>query len=402
MRVAILTEHADNARGGAETSTAEMARCLAQLGCEVTIVHAARTGAGSGAETDSNPARIALLVSGVTKLARTRRFLAAADAWLRERRFDIVHSIVPCLSCDVYQPRGGTYAETIAQSVALASNPLVRTVKRIGRRLNRRQQYLLAVERALLGGANPPFVAAVSEYVRRQALRDFPAAPAERIRVVFNGVNAAPLDESAGAAARSARRAELALDEATPLLLFVAHNFKLKGLGALLHALASLRDATRLVVVGRDRPRAWRSLARRLGVASRVHLAGAAGDVYSWYAAADLLVHPTWYDPCSRVVLEALCCGLPVVTTACNGAAEAMRPGVHGVVIDTPRDSGALAAAIAEALNPELRAACRADAGRQREALSMQRHARELLALYSEILGRPTTPPATPSSAATR
>ena len=44
-----------------------------------------------------------------------------------------------------------------------------------------------------------------------------------------------------------------------------------------------------------------------------------------YYAAADLYVHPTFYDPCSLVVLEAAACGLPIITSRYNGAAELFR-----------------------------------------------------------------------------
>jgi UDP-glucose:(heptosyl)LPS alpha-1,3-glucosyltransferase len=140
-----------------------------------------------------------------------------------------------------------------------------------------------------------------------------------------------------------------------------------------------------LAVVGRDNPAPYRRLARRLRLADRVRFLGARDDVPSLYAAADVLAHPTWYDPCSRVVLEALVCGLPVVTTRFNGAAEVIEEGKHGVVIDSPRDTAALAAAIERCLEEDVRAACASDAPRMRERLSMARHARELKALYEYV-----------------
>jgi UDP-glucose:(heptosyl)LPS alpha-1,3-glucosyltransferase len=117
-----------------------------------------------------------------------------------------------------------------------------------------------------------------------------------------------------------------------------------------------------------------------------MHFLGPRDDIRRLYAAADVLAHPTWYDPCSRVVLEALCCGLPVVTTRLNGAAEAIEDGRHGVVIDSPGNTAALADAIAVCLKPEMHEACQAAAATMREHLSMARHARELRALYEHVL----------------
>ena len=59
---------------------------------------------------------------------------------------------------------------------------------------------------------------------------------------------------------------------------------------------------------------------------------------------------PTWYDPCSRVVLEALSVGLPVVTTHFNGAAEVMEADQHGEIVGSPDDVMALSRAIADVL----------------------------------------------------
>jgi UDP-glucose:(heptosyl)LPS alpha-1,3-glucosyltransferase len=139
-------------------------------------------------------------------------------------------------------------------------------------------------------------------------------------------------------------------------------------------------------VAGRDDAGPARRLATALGVLPRVRFVGTETPVRHWYAAADVLAHPTWYDPCSRVVLEALCAGLPVVTTRFNGAAEALTPGRHGEVIADPANAAELAGALARALAPSVRAACLADAEPLRARLSMDRHARELQALYDEIV----------------
>ena len=67
---------------------------------------------------------------------------------------------------------------------------------------------------------------------------------------------------------------------------------------------------------------AFARLAKDLGLSDRVRFVGYCPDVRDAYFASDFLVHPTFYDPCSNVVLEALACGLPVITTRDNGAAE--------------------------------------------------------------------------------
>ncbi len=378
MKVAIIQERVDLRRGGAETSTREMARHLSQLGLEVTIVHSADRQPNLSGESFSS---LPIQPHGSTRLARTRAFIRAASELVRAQRFDVVHTITPCPGAGLYQPRGGTYRETISRNLAL-SRPAWRPVKRLLRRLNLRQRYLWRLEEQLLaGGHHGLLVAAVSDYVRRQVVSGL-GFPANRVRVVYNGVDVDPSEDGS----RIALRASLGVPAARPLVLFVAHNFRLKGLRELIQALAHGQSDWTLAVVGRGNPGPYRRLARRLGVASRVHFLGLQSGMNAWYAAADLLAHPTWYDPCSRVVLEALSLGLPVVTTRYNGAAEVMQTGRHGAVIDRPDDIPALAAAMETALQPAVREACQAEAPRLRARLSMARHAREMMELYEQVL----------------
>ena len=123
-------------------------------------------------------------------------------------------------------------------------------------------------------------------------------------------------------------------------------NYRLKGLEPLLHAVRLL--PRRVAVPAARRRRAadeavrarWR---RELGVAERVRFLGYCADMRNAYFAADFLVHPTFYDPCSHVVPEAMACGLPVITTRYNGASELMHPPREGLLIDDPHDHDKLA-----------------------------------------------------------
>ncbi len=383
MRIAILQQHVDVRRGGAETSTLELAGHLLQLGLDVTVVCQA-VGEDEGATADepapkARPPLLTLPRRGRTRVGRTLAYLRDVQALLRARQFDVVHAVTPSLAADVYQPRGGTYAETIRRTLARVRPGAWRAVKRLARRFNVSQRLLHRIERRLLSRSKVK-VAALSEYVRRQVLAEG-VAP-ERIRLVFNGVDIPALSDAERGEMRRALRKAHDLPETAPVVLFAAHNFALKGLNELLHA--AVRGDWLLVVAGRDRWSGYQRRVRRLGLSGRVRAVGTA-ELRPWYAAADLLAHPTWYDPCSRVVLEALSVGLPVVTTRWNGAAEVLEAGRHGYVVESPDDIAALAGAIERALEPGLAGVCRADASRMRVRLSMRRHAEALAALYGEL-----------------
>ena len=96
-------------------------------------------------------------------------------------------------------------------------------------------------------------------------------------------------------------------------------------------------------------------------------------------------MHPTFYDPCSGVVIEALACGLPVVTTRYNGAAELMHPPAEGYVVDDPHDHGALAALLGLLLDPVRRDACSRAARKAAAAWTIEHHYRRWLDVFTEV-----------------
>jgi UDP-glucose:(heptosyl)LPS alpha-1,3-glucosyltransferase len=77
------------------------------------------------------------------------------------------------------------------------------------------------------------------------------------------------------------------------------------------------------------------------------------------YAAADIFILPTIYDPFSNACLEALACGLPVITTRSNGFSEIIENGVHGSTVDHASDFLALRDAIRLWSDSSRRAAAR-------------------------------------------
>jgi glycosyltransferase involved in cell wall biosynthesis len=173
------------------------------------------------------------------------------------------------------------------------------------------------------------------------------------------------------------------------VLLFAAHNFRLKGLPTLLQALArSVAQGldAQLLVVG-DGPRLEaKCLAVRHGVAERVRLLGAVAhaDMARLYRACNLLVHPTWSDHCCLVVLEALASGLPVITTARDGASELIEPGVQGLVLEQPGDVGALTNALLLLGDAQRRAAMSVAAAALRPRLDFDAHLRHVMEWLTE------------------
>ena len=142
------------------------------------------------------------------------------------------------------------------------------------------------------------------------------------------------------------------------------------------------------LVVGRDNSIRWQRVAAAAGVGDRVQFTGATKRIAAFYHAADLLVHPTYYDPCSRVVLESMAARLPCVTTRFDGAAELIEDGASGYVLDSPDDVPELAGKVRLLADPSLRAKMGEQAAQASEGATMRRHAEQMAALYVELAGR--------------
>jgi len=381
VKIAIVIERLEGWRGGAETSTLEIARLLVARGHEVHVI--------TSTNVQSRPDMAIHRIKAATVLAplRTATFVRNAEAFLRGHSFDVVHAIAPIPTADVYQPRGGLLRETIERNVAMRRSASRRFLKRALLAMNVKQRTLLELEgRTFARGG--PVIAAVSQYVARQCERFYDARP-PRVRVIYNGVSTILPSPADRAGQRRDIRRQYHLDDATLVLLFIAHNFRLKGLYPLIDALALLRrsgfEAFRLLIVGRDNPAPFQRRLNALGMSRFATFTGPTQRSSAFYLAADALVHPTYYDPCSRVVLEALSHGLPCITSRFNGASEVITDGREGFLIESPDEIEALARCIGELRSAERRREMGQHALRLRSIVSMDRHVEELEALYAAV-----------------
>ena len=113
---------------------------------------------------------------------------------------------------------------------------------------------------------------------------------------------------------------------------------------------------------------------------------GSLGDPAPMYAAADVYVQPTYYDPCSLVLLEAIASGLPVITSRFNGAGELLTPGVEGDIIDDPGNDEALAASLAPLMDATRCEKMGLAARRLALDHTLEHNSREVVAVYEEIV----------------
>jgi UDP-glucose:(heptosyl)LPS alpha-1,3-glucosyltransferase len=197
---------------------------------------------------------------------------------------------------------------------------------------------LLALERRVF--CQTPIIITNSQRGQEEISHHY-AIPSTRMLTIYNGVDTDRFHAGVRQRFRETQRAAWGVSSADLVLLFVGSGFHRKGLGCMIEAMGELRRRgvmnVRLVVVGKGRFAPYQRLAHKVSVTEVVQFEGLRADVERCYAGADMFVLPTRYDPFANTCLEAMACGLPVLTTVINGATELMRHGIHGCVLgDTP------------------------------------------------------------------
>jgi UDP-glucose:(heptosyl)LPS alpha-1,3-glucosyltransferase len=250
---------------------------------------------------------------------------------------------------------------------------------------------------------SPALVIALTPVVKAE-LESRVGVDPERIRVIPNGVDTEAFSPPESRAAARATVAELtgALPEDAVTLLFAGYEFERKGLATVLEAIAASGDERLyLWVAGSAAAGPYERLAERAGIAERVHFLGHQAELAPLYRAADAFVFPTTYEPFGLVLIEALACGTPVITSRLAGMAGWMKDGVQGLLLDHPQDSAELAEALRGFVArredwPRMQASARALA----EDFSWDDIWRRTRALYEEVVAAKTRSASAPQRSA--
>jgi UDP-glucose:(heptosyl)LPS alpha-1,3-glucosyltransferase len=282
---------------------------------------------------------------------------------------DVVFSMERVPGCDVYRAGDGVHASWLERRKAF--EPFW---KKLARLMNRKHSQMLALESKVFDSANTRVIIANSHLVRDEILARFDF-PADRIHVVPNGIQ--PIDNLP---ARAVARESFGIPSDQFTVLFLGTGWERKGLRTALRAVEMV-DGAMLLVAGRGPADAYRS--------RNAKFVGPVSEIGSLFAAADLMVLPTWYDPFSNACLEALSGGLPVITTPANGFSEIITPGVHGAIVPAG-DSLVLAEEIEKWKTPSRCADAREACIRRANEFTIESNARKTLEILRQTASRQT------------
>jgi UDP-glucose:(heptosyl)LPS alpha-1,3-glucosyltransferase len=258
-----------------------------------------------------------------------RAFADGLQAAKPRERCDLLFSLERVWECDAYRAGDGVHRAWLERRRAFEP-----PWKGWFRGMQAKHREILELERAVFAGDAKRAIIANSHMVAGEITKYF-NAPAERLKVIYNGV---PMPKTVTPERRAEVRAGLGLSPGQCAVLFAGSGWERKGLRFAIAAINRVPGAT-LLVAGRG---------KRLGLpaSARTQFLESVPDMAELMEAADIFLLPTIYDPFSNASLEALAAGLPVITTAANGFSEIIRPGLDGGVLANPADIAGIADAI--------------------------------------------------------
>ncbi len=345
MKIALAMENFSMHSGGAESYAVLLARTLVADGWEVHVY--GHSWDGDPREALFHP--IPRLPRWMPASVRILHFALAHRKMVRGEDFDVVLGFGNTLEMNVYQSHGGVHRRSTLRKLEAVRNPVARLVKGLFAFLSPKYHARAWIESAPFRKDNRPIIIAISHMVRSDISEHF-RIPEDEIRLVYNGIDTRRF----GAVSKADDPREIGTDlslDGRILFLFMAYDYRKKGVRDLVEAAALLRDRVGegkfgVALVGGPPSPSLERLADRLDLGNLVEFHGPTKQPESYYQACDVFVLPTYYDACSLVVFEAMAAGLPVITTSHNGASGIINHGVNGIVIGKPGNVEELADAM--------------------------------------------------------
>lgn len=340
MRIALIRRRF-SPTGGAERYLERLAGALQERGHKIGLV------CESWQASDSVLRDVQTVKSnGPGEFAR-----AVTDLQLK-KQWDIVLTLERIPGCDVYRAGDGIHADWMEWRAEYGG-----FLGSVNNWIKPKNREICALEAEVFRSENTRHVIANSHMVRDSIIRRF-GFPADHISVIHNGI---PVEKFA-TGDRERGRAALQIGKDEYIVLLVGAGRERKGVKYALAAVEHTPGA-RLVVINAPPPVPM-------------------PDVY---AAADVFLLPTLYDPFANVTLEALAAGLPVLTTRHNGAAEVITPGVNGIVFDHADEVPIIAQTLARLHSSEERSRFRGPAQELASRFDLSRNVEETVQCLTRL-----------------
>ncbi|MCF6156987.1 MAG: glycosyltransferase family 1 protein [wastewater metagenome] len=378
MKIALVHQKYTS-HGGTERFIFNFARELLDTGHEVHLI--------VGKVDEPIDGRIVVHKVPVIKFGRFLKvlgFLLFSQRVLKRHQFDIVQGFGRTIKQDVFRTGGGCHREYRKNVLRKIRNPLSRYFKLY----MPYQLLILYIEKKQFLRGNFRKIVTVSNQVKKELIANYHLSEKD-IEVIYNGVDTKTFSPHNRGRYFSEVRKRFCIKLNEKIILFLGTGFERKGLSFLIQAFAILKDDcpdTKLLIVGKDSSiQKYIHFSEKLNLSGRVIFTGPQSDVRIFYAAADIFVFPTLYEPFGNVCLEAMASGLPVITSKVNGVSEIMK-GMDYLLLDIPTDTETMAKKISFLLTNDMERKRIAYAARRiAEQYTVSLNAQKFIDLYQQL-----------------
>ncbi|MBW2630765.1 MAG: glycosyltransferase family 4 protein [Deltaproteobacteria bacterium] len=311
------------------------------------------------------------------KFLTTISFAWFANRKIAKMNFDIIHTHDRILHADIFTMHG------------VPHRFWVKKVRRKGMSLF--DYGTIWVEESLINHGKCRMFLPVSGIAKDKFVQEFGVDPG-KIQVVHPGVDIDRFDKLDRKICRGEIRRRFEIDETDMVVLFVSMNFELKGLDNLIAAMAMIKskhpsERMKLLVVGKGNSKKYCRLAEKSGIKNDVIFAGVWKDnIEQIYMASDIFAMPSGFDTFGMVVLEAMSASLPVIISDNVGAADLVKDGINGFVVEK-EDIDSISSKIEFMLNEKNREDMAKEAHKTATNNTWDIMADKVLKIYDEMAG---------------
>lgn len=295
---------------------------------------------------------------------------------LKGKNYDIIQSHDKTLYQDIYRAGDGCHIEWLRQRWLRAG-----VTGKLSIVLNPYHWLILILERIIFKQHRYRKIIAISEMVKRNIVERY-GVPSADISVIYNGVDLDRFHLGNRVLYRADIREQYGISDSDFVILFVGSGFERKGVSFLLKAVEMVQNPVTVLVVGKGSIHKLKNMSKR----QRVIFCGPQKEIHKYYAAADVFVFPTIYEPFGNVHLEALASGLPVITTRLSGASEIISDGIQGFIVNMPENIEEIAQKITSLMNKEENRKLSSEARRLAEQFSFRHHIDTTIQFYNSTI----------------
>ncbi|VFP81842.1 glycosyltransferase family 4 protein [Candidatus Erwinia haradaeae] len=260
------------------------------------------------------------------RISRERGFAKAARTLWKREHFNLIQSHERISGCHIYRAGDGIHQIWLEQRC--------RTLPKWRQKIllsSQYHNYIMEAENKMYQAPELRAVICNTQMIKKEIIERF-GLTSNKIHVIYNSINTKrfiPANEQE----KINIRKQLHLPLQARILIYVGSGFERKGLAYAIHAVAMTHYY--LIVIGRDKKEEkYKKIANELGCTNRILFVGIQHNMCQWYQASDGLILPSLYDPGPNVILEAMACGLPIITSTTCGGKEFVQSGKTGYICD--------------------------------------------------------------------